>query len=242
MLALIRIALGPVLLLQGRWLQRRALRLPEPAGPRTGSVAAAATATSPLRLLVIGDSSAAGVGVAQQRDALAMPMAHHLAAQGAGSVDWRLLAHSGIDTREALALLQADDAGPADAVVIALGVNDVTAQRAPRAFAADYERLLDAIGERAAPRVVVICGLPPMHRFAAVPEPLRWYLGRCAARMDDVLRQLCRSAPARLYLSFDDLPAADLAVDGFHPGPQTYRAWSARVAHAIHARLCEDGR
>ena len=247
MLPLIKIALGPLLLLQGAWLRRHALRLPEPAGPRAGCISgggdgAAGDAGAPLQLLVLGDSSAAGVGVDTQDNALARQLARDLATHTARPVAWQLLACSGIDTREAIALLHANAPVSADAVVIALGVNDVTAQRTPRAFAGDYERLLDAIGGYLAPRVIVICGLPPMQHFVAVPQPLRWYLGRCAARMDDELRRLCDQTPARLYLSFHDLPSADLAVDGFHPGPQTYRAWSAHVAHAIHAHLCEDDR
>ncbi|MEO1603455.1 MAG: SGNH/GDSL hydrolase family protein, partial [Pseudomonadota bacterium] len=65
-LAAIRIALGPLLLTQGRRVRRDILRLPEAEGPREGIVGEG----PPLRLLVLGDSSAAGVGAATQSDAL----------------------------------------------------------------------------------------------------------------------------------------------------------------------------
>ena len=71
-----RVALGPVLLPQSRWLKRNALRLAEAAGPREGKIG---HGDPVLRLLVVGDSSAADVGVADQAQALALPLARRLA-------------------------------------------------------------------------------------------------------------------------------------------------------------------
>src|SRR6266516_1669739 len=67
-----KFALGPVLLPQSKWLKRNALRLPEAAGPREGKVGVGEPV---LRLLVVGDSSAAGVGVADQAQALVLQAA-----------------------------------------------------------------------------------------------------------------------------------------------------------------------
>lgn len=66
--------LGPLLLWQGRRVRATALRLPEAAGPRTAEGSA-------LRLLIVGDSSAAGVGAAHQDEALAGRLAQALAAR-----------------------------------------------------------------------------------------------------------------------------------------------------------------
>ncbi len=63
-----KLALAPVLIVQGRRVRRLALRLPEAAGARA---AVAGSGARPLRLLIVGDSATAGVGVARQRDALA---------------------------------------------------------------------------------------------------------------------------------------------------------------------------
>src|SRR5262245_66597574 len=88
-----RIAFGPVLLVRANRLRRTALELPEPAGPRRGQVGHGACV---LRLLVAGDSSAAGVGATTQRDALAWPLAERLADRLDGSVRWQLIAESGL--------------------------------------------------------------------------------------------------------------------------------------------------
>ena len=56
----LKLALAPVLVAQALRTRRRAPVLPEPAGPRQGCVG---QGESELRLLIAGDSSAAGVGV-----------------------------------------------------------------------------------------------------------------------------------------------------------------------------------
>jgi hypothetical protein len=66
-----RIAFGPLLIAQANRLRRTALELPEPHGPRSGKVG---RGDPVLRLLVAGDSSAAGVGARTQREALALPL------------------------------------------------------------------------------------------------------------------------------------------------------------------------
>ena len=70
-----KLVLSPVLVAQAIATRARLPRLPEPEGNRHG-VAGKGT---PLRLLIAGDSSAAGVGVEQQRDALAQRLAKRLA-------------------------------------------------------------------------------------------------------------------------------------------------------------------
>jgi hypothetical protein len=62
----LKLLLAPLLIWQGLHVRKHALVLPEPAGPRSGTLGSGA----PLRLLILGDSSAAGVGVAHQSEAL----------------------------------------------------------------------------------------------------------------------------------------------------------------------------
>ncbi|HEY0887682.1 MAG TPA: SGNH/GDSL hydrolase family protein, partial [Ramlibacter sp.] len=83
MLLAAKLALGPVLLRQGRAVRRTALRLPEPPGPRQG---VAGEGELRLRLLVVGDSSAAGVGLQHQSQALALPLAQLLSRRLEGAV------------------------------------------------------------------------------------------------------------------------------------------------------------
>ena len=126
--------LGPLLLWQGRRVRATALRLPEAAGPRTAEGSA-------LRLLIVGDSSAAGVGAAHQDEALAGRLAQALAARLGRPVGWQLVATSGHSSEQALAALAATELAPADVLVTALGVNDVVDRVAPLQALAALERI-----------------------------------------------------------------------------------------------------
>jgi lysophospholipase L1-like esterase len=233
MLTLYKVALAPALLWQGRNLRATALRLPEAAGDRAGVIAGA---SQPLRILFVGDSSAAGVGVDWQHEALALPTACKVAAATQKEVHWQLVAQSGANTRDAIAMVEnVDHLQPADVVVSALGVNDVTGQTSTRQFVADYRELLTVVGERAGASAAVISGLPPLHILPAAPQPLRWYLGQCANRLDRALQRLCESHGNAAFVSLMWAKAAEMARDRFHPGKGQYDLWSNLVAQQVVA-------
>ena len=72
----------PLLLPQAMWVKRTALRLPDAQQPWQGLVAAPDGARErPLRLLLVGESTVAGVGVECQQQALVGQLASQLAEQ-----------------------------------------------------------------------------------------------------------------------------------------------------------------
>ena len=238
MLTLYKIALGPVLLAQARWLRATALRLPEAAGPRSGVEGEGVVPGLPLRILIVGDSSAAGVGVEEQAHALAQPLARLLSAATRRRVEWQLIAKSGVNTREALALLMRSEVAPADYLVTALGTNDVTSQSKPDSFLRDYRALAEHLRERTGAVGMVVTGLPPLRILPAAPHPLRWYLGRYAIRLDRVLQRWVNLHPMRRYVSLEwAANPAEMAIDRYHPGPGQYRRWSELVCDEIVALL-----
>jgi lysophospholipase L1-like esterase len=229
--------LGPLLLLQGSRVRKTVLRLPEAVGPRVG-IAGGSINTPPLRVLFIGDSSAAGVGVDHQDQALAAQTSAFLSELAGAPVEWQLVARSGINTSEALELVSTSELRPADVLVTALGVNDVTSQRSSRQFLADYKILVDQTMRRVGAKVAVISGLPPMHAFPSIPQPLRWYLGQCARRLDDSLQRWVESDASLAYVSLQWGAAGnDMAPDGYHPGAAQYQYWARLVANSASTLL-----
>jgi lysophospholipase L1-like esterase len=225
-----KLALGPVLLPQARWLKRTALRLPEPMGPREGQVGEGEPG---LRLLVVGDSSAAGVGVADQAQALALPLARALRARLGVVVSWQLVAQTGVNTADARILVAQADLRAADVVVTALGVNDVSSQASAARFVEQMALLWSQLRQRTGARWAVVCGLPPMHMLSAVPRPLRWYLGRYAAWLDAAVRRWSKQQGLGYCPLQWATDPATLALDGFHPGPSLYPQWAQRLAEQI---------
>ncbi len=217
--------------LQGGWVALTTPRLPEAAGPRAGHAGTGA----PLHLLIAGDSSAAGVGVATQEAALSGRLVAALSTDFA--LRWRLIARSGATTGACLASLRATlPAGSRfDAAVLALGVNDVIRQ-VPLARWLDRQRALhDWLTGTLGVTRVYASGVPPMGRFPALPGALASLLGARAARFDAALADLSPRLPGHRHLPFDEtlLDSTVMASDGFHPGARACTLWADTLARAI---------
>lgn len=235
MYRLARLVLAPLLLWQGVQLRRRALRLPEAAGARS---AQAGAGELKLRLLIVGDSSGAGVGAASQDEALAGQLGAALARRLHGRVRWQLVAQTGHRSADALAALRAIELQPADVLVTALGVNDVVAQRTPRAWLHTLQQLDALVRERAGVRFTLHSAVPPMHAFPLLPQPLRWILGAHARRLNLALARALQGRQERALLALPAhlhgaAAAALMAPDGFHPGPAGYALWAEALAERL---------
>lgn len=225
---ILRVPLLPVLAAQGLSVRRKAQMLPEPSGPREGR-----SGRGPrLRLLITGDSSAAGVGAGTQAQALS----GHLVAQLGRhySVEWRLEATTGHTTQDVLNRLANLD-GQYDAVVTALGVNDVTRGVTRNRFIERQSKLMALLTDTLGARRIVVTAVPQMNMFPALPQPLAWVLGRQAARLDQGLQQVAARHPQARHLTLDlpDDPAL-AAPDGYHPSPKTYAIWAQEAARLLH--------
>lgn len=237
-ISLSRLLLAPLLLAQGRRLRRTALRLPEPVGHRAGFIHIESTQRV-LSLLFVGDSTMLGVGVEHQAAALAAQTAHAVAVGLRRSVQWRLVAESGVTVSQARDLLERSndplsEAAPPDVLITALGGNDVIGQTSAQRFLEAYEALLQTVASAASSPLHVISGLPPMHMTPAVPQPLRWFFGSCAHALDARLKAWCRARPDVNFLSLQW--AADrtrLSKDRFHPGATLYAVWAQLIAERI---------
>ncbi len=231
------LTLGPLIWLQGRYVRRVTPRLPEPWGPRKGTAGQGPL----LRLLIAGDSAAAGVGVSSQEQALCGQLVERLGRHH--RLAWRLLAANGLDTPGLIATLNDHPPRRYDLVILSIGVNDVTSLCPPNEWVRQQQRLASLIDARFAPRLLIHSALPPMHQFTALPQPLRWLMGRWAMEMN---RRLTTSLHAghshrRMYQPFvtTDPASEGLASDGFHPGPSAYARWAEGLSLFISEALQE---
>ncbi|MFG1754344.1 SGNH/GDSL hydrolase family protein [Streptosporangium sandarakinum] len=251
------VVLAPMLAVQGMRIRRGIPRLPEAAGPRTG-VAGGAVVTPPsgvsespgaegaagtssggaagpvFRLAVLGESTAAGVGVATHDEGLAGFLARGAAARTGRPVRWQVAARSGVNTRtttaELVPLLE-----PADVVVVALGVNELLELNRPRRFRGELRELVAAVRRRLPGVPIVVAGMPPVGRFPALPQPLRAVLGLRARALDHVMRDVARGAEGVVHATAE-VPvetAGFFASDGFHPSATGYRHWAEALVQAL---------
>lgn len=230
----LKLALAPLLVAQALATRRRAPVLPEPEGPRQGQVGAGRV----LRLLIVGDSSAAGVGVRTQDEALAGHLTRTLARRSGRRVRWQLVAKSGITTVQALELLKQSDPAPAEIAVVVLGVNDVIDQLPSHRAVLQRAELVDWLRDHVGVRHVVFAPLPPVHRFPLLPQPLRHVMGSDARRHDEAVARWAatREDVSHLPIAYA-LGPEHMAEDGFHPGEPVYRACGEALADFVAGRL-----
>ncbi len=225
----IKYLLGPILLLQGMWVRKVTPVLPEPPGEREGVVGQGPT----LRLLILGDSAAAGVGVKHQNQALLGQLLRQL--QAHYSVHFKLIARSSVTTRSTFKHLAKIKPTKIDVVVTSLGVNDVTSGVASRTWIKQQQKLRGELKHRFGDPYLIITSIPPMHKFPALPQPLRWYLGRVAKQFNIELNNSIKGEPMVASLEIDTGIGNNVktASDGFHPGASAYTLWGESVATAI---------
>ena len=223
------VVLAPLLLAQGRWVRSRVPVLPEPPGDRQGEAGSGEL----IRLVIVGDSAAAGVGAPHQDQALLGQTVSRL--EPRFRVRWNLQARSGATTKDTLDRLDALEPDQYDVAVTSLGVNDAISMTSRRDWRRRQAQLRQVLREKFGVTSLIVSGLPPMHEFPALPQPLRWHLGSRATEFDGDLRA---DVAADGRAEFIDLRfEADISLaasDGFHPGPGVYSLWADRVAAIVH--------
>jgi len=229
-----KLLLSPLLVAQAVVTRARLPQLPEADGERHGEVGQGPM----LRLLILGDSSAAGVGVRNQRHALAGYLTQALARMGGVRVHWHLLARTGVTSEQCLQMLASHAPIAADVAVVALGVNDVVAQVPSQRAVAYREAIANRLRNAHGVAHVVFAPLPPVHRFPGLPQPLRWVAGADARRHDEAVAEWARTRSDVSHVPIDlPLNAGVMAMDGFHPGEVLYRVCGTALAEHIAERI-----
>lgn len=221
----------PLIIHQGRRVRLLTPRLPEAGGNPDGQYG---TGDPALRLLVIGESTAAGVGVDDHAQGLASQLALRVHRRTGKAVAWHTRGTNGIRLRQLNRQLDPANLPQADAVILSMGVNDT------KGFTSRFRFRQQLLGLRAnlahrysAP--LILLRVPPMHRFTALPQPLRALLGWRARQLDQIYRELAERQPEHfIYQGYPALTASGLlACDGFHPSEQGYQTIAEALAPAV---------
>lgn len=230
-LLLLMSVLWPVLWLQATYVRRITPRMPEPPGRRAGTAG-----RGPLvRLLVAGDSGAAGAGAPTQEQALCGQLVRCLSQHH--TVHWLVLAANGLDSPGLLKLLEEAPSARFDVVVLSIGANDATGLLSPLRWARWQDRLAALIDHRFEPALLVHSAVPPMHACLALPQPLRWFMGCWAQQMNESLAGLLPLLGGRIvHWHPETTTTLGMAEDGIHPSPAGYAAWAEGLSPHILAR------
>ncbi|TXL87017.1 SGNH/GDSL hydrolase family protein [Streptomyces sp. IB2014 016-6] len=198
--------------------------------------------TDPLRMGILGDSTAAGQGVRRAGQTPGALLASGLAAVAERPVDLRNVAQPGAqsdDLERQVTLLLSDTFRTPDVCVIIVGANDVThrmsATASVRCLATAVRRLRTAGAE------VVVGTCPDLGTIEPVYQPLRWLARRvsrqlAAAQTIVAVEQGARTVSLGDLLGpeFEANPREMFGADNYHPSTEGY----ATAAMAVLPTLC----
>lgn len=225
------LALIPALVIQGSRVKKNTIRLPEAEGAREGITGQGQT----LSLLILGDSAAAGVGVAHQNDALLGAVISAL--QHQYQVHWRLEAQSGDTTSQVIQKTKKLVNQKYDVVVTSVGVNDVIRLMSAQTWIKQQQHFYQLIQAKFQPELIIATGVPPMHLFPALPNPLSWLFGQYAKQMNLQLEKMIAQQEDMQWIEYDirkyQSMNLEMAKDGFHPSKEIYQIWGKEVSDRI---------
>ncbi len=233
----------PLLILQGKGVRRSVPSLPEAIEPN-GAVDGGFERT--LRVLGIGESTMAGVGVEKHVDGFIGAFAKRLSTSLRANVKWTVYAKNGIQVRKVKKrLLDNIPEQTVDIIVVALGANDAFNLRSPKQFEQDVRRLIVDIQQRFPNTPIVFTNMPPIHHFPAFPGFMRWVMSGIVDSFGRVLSQVVTEYPT-VYCNDEriefaiwreryqvDVDVSTLFSDGVHPSQLTYQLWGQDMADFV---------
>jgi len=199
----------------------------------------------PLRLTMLGDSTAAGQGVHRAGQTPGSLLAAGLAAVAERPVELRTVALTGArsdDLERQVGLALGDPRRVPDVCVIMIGANDVTHRMPPtrsvRYLAAAVRRLRTAGAE------VVVGTCPDLGTIEPVQQPLRWLARRtsrqlAAAQTIGAVEQGGRTVSLGDLLGpeFEANPRELFGPDNYHPSVEGYATAAMAVLPTVCAAL-----
>ncbi|MFI0410896.1 SGNH/GDSL hydrolase family protein [Actinomadura sp. 3N508] len=198
--------------------------------------------TTPLSLVMIGDSTAAGLGVHTPEETPAALLATGLSAIADRPVRLTNVARSGARSPSLRGQVDRALQTRPDIAVIMIGANDVTGRIPP---ADSVRHLADAVDRlRAAGSHVVVGTCPDLGSVKPLMPPLKW-IARRASRQLAAAQTIAAVERGARSISLGDLlgrefaadPLSMFSEDRYHPSARGYASASAAVLPSIAAAL-----
>ncbi len=196
-----------------------------------------------LTLAVIGDSTAAGLGVDRPEELPGVLLARNLAEEAGMPVQLDTYAISGSSSRRLAEQLRAALLSPPDAALIMVGPNDIRDRVPPATSAALLGAAVAAL--RAEGTAVVVGTCPDLGVVRPIPQPLRGFVRAWSIALARLQRDAVNQAGGHpvaladlLAPEFLSRPEALFSTrDGLHPSAAGYEAACSVLLPALCSAL-----
>jgi lysophospholipase L1-like esterase len=220
--------LAPLLYIQGRITRWKVGTLPDAAGEKYGTYGVGDRAA---KLLVIGESTVAGLGARNHELALAGQFAKQLSEHLNRPVEWHVLGKNGVTARRTI-----DDLVPQipdrqfDHILLGIGGNDVMKLSSPVTWRRDMIELLGILRSKNSEAVIFITNCPMIVASPIMPFPIKPILWTLSRMHDANIREFtCEMDRVFYYPQPVDVDFNGFFADGIHPSEQGYADWAAAM-------------
>ena len=215
---------APLLYLQGQVTRWKVGLLPEAEGP-TG---VSGEGDGEAKLLVLGESTVAGLGARTHELALGGRFAEGLSKRIGRTVHWTVVGKNGVTARRTIdELLPLVPDITFDHILLGIGGNDVMKLSSPKKWRRDMLELLGRLRERNPDAVVFISNCPMIIYSPAIPQPIKALLWELSKMHNaNILEFTAGMEGVHYYPQPPDVELDGFFADGIHPSEQGYRDWA----------------
>ena len=218
---------APFLYIQGQVTRWKVGLLPEAAEP-SGETASEGSCAN---LLIIGESTVAGLGARTHEFALGGQFAQSLSKKINRPVAWRAVGRNGVTARRTI-----DELWPLvpdrefDYVLLGIGGNDVMKLSSPKKWRRDMIELIGLVHARYPSAVIFITNCPMIGYSPILPQPIKGILWELSKMHNENIKEFTADMERVFYYPQPvEVEWDGFWADGIHPSEQGYRDWASAM-------------
>lgn len=234
----------PIMYLQGKRIKASVPTLPEAEGIEgiTG-----AGEKSNLKVIFIGESTIAGVGVRTHEEGFSGTLANSLATKLNSPIAWKVYARSGYTAkRVSEKIVPKITENTVDLIVIGLGGNDAFTLNSPNKWNLHIQELINTLQTKFGKQTpIVFTNMPPIKEFPAFTPLIKFCVGNLVELLGQEVSKVITNYQNVYYhaevITMEnwigklqlDAKVSDFFSDGVHPAKFAYQTWAKDMVEFI---------
>jgi len=243
--AIISFPLLPLMYYQGKRIRARVPKLPEAQGI-TGQCQHNEKSGNVLKVISLGESTIAGVGVETHKEGFTGTFANEISKLFNLNVSWKVYARSGYTAeRVRRKLVPKITENQVDLIVIGLGGNDAFTLNRPSKWESEIRSLIETLNSKFPEAIIIFCNMPPIKEFPAFTTLIKFIIGNLVEILGEELQKTVETYENTFYFGekitlrgwinkFQLNVKKDFFFsDGVHPSKLAYQTWAEDIAKNI---------